>query len=172
MKLRHLILGRTTMTKLVCMHVHCFSRVWLFMTPWTIACQVPLSMGYSRWEYLSGLPCPPPMGHGRASSYPGVKPMTPASHALQGDFFFFFLPLYLFFNWRIIALQNFVVFCQTSTRISHRYTHAGEFLTTEPPRKPMSHHSIKQRHHLADKGPYSQNYGFFSSYVHMCEFDH
>ena len=32
-----------------------------------------------------------------------------------------FLPLY-FFNWRIIALQNFVIFCQTSTRVSHRYT--------------------------------------------------
>ena len=31
---------------------------------------------------------------------------------------FFFL-MYLFFNWRIIALQNFVVFCQTSTWISH-----------------------------------------------------
>ena len=28
----------------------------------------------------------------------------------------------LFFNWRIIALQNFVVFCQTSTRINHRYS--------------------------------------------------
>ena len=28
----------------------------------------------------------------------------------------------LFFNWRIIALQNFVVFCHISTRISHRYT--------------------------------------------------
>ena len=37
--------------------------------------------------------------------------------------FFFFLLLYLIFNWMIIALQNFVVFCQTSTRISHRYTH-------------------------------------------------
>ena len=29
----------------------------------------------------------------------------------------------IFFNWRIIALQNFVVFCHTSARISHRYTH-------------------------------------------------
>ena len=28
-----------------------------------------------------------------------------------------------FFNWRIIALQNFVVFCHTSTRISHKYIH-------------------------------------------------
>ena len=30
------------------------------MTPWTAACQAPLSMGFSRQEYWSGLPCPPP----------------------------------------------------------------------------------------------------------------
>ena len=29
-------------------------------TPWAIACQAPLSMGFSRQEYCSGLPCPPP----------------------------------------------------------------------------------------------------------------
>jgi len=52
---------------------------------------------------------------------PGVKPMSPASRALQGGFLFLFLPIYACFNWRIIALQNFVVFCQTSTRISDRY---------------------------------------------------
>ena len=34
-----------------------------------------------------------------------------------------FLNLKTFFNWRIIALQNFVVFCHTSPRISHRYMH-------------------------------------------------
>ena len=28
--------------------------------PWTVACQAPLSMGFSRQEYWSGLPCPPP----------------------------------------------------------------------------------------------------------------
>ena len=38
----------------------CFSCVWLFMTLWTVACQVPLFMGFSRQEYWSGLPCPPP----------------------------------------------------------------------------------------------------------------
>ena len=38
----------------------CFSHVWLFATPWTIACQASLSMGFSRQEYWSGLPCPPP----------------------------------------------------------------------------------------------------------------
>ena len=139
-KLRHLILGRTAMTKWVCMHAHCFSRVWLFMTPWTVACQVPLSVGFSRWDYFNGLPCPPPTGHGRASSQPRGETHDSCIPCIAGRFFFFFffLPLYLFFNWRIIDLQNFVVFCQTWTRISHRYTRAGEFFTNEPPRKPMS----------------------------------
>ena len=34
--------------------------VRLFSTPWTVACQVPLSMGFSRQEYWSGLPFPSP----------------------------------------------------------------------------------------------------------------
>ena len=37
-----------------------FSCVWLFVTPWTVAHQAPLSMGFSRQEYRSGLPCPYP----------------------------------------------------------------------------------------------------------------
>ena len=37
-----------------------FSRVWLFATLWAVACQSPLSMGFSRQEYWSGLLCPPP----------------------------------------------------------------------------------------------------------------
>ena len=37
----------------------CFSHVQLFTTLCTIACQAPLSMGFSRQEYWSGLPCPP-----------------------------------------------------------------------------------------------------------------
>ena len=37
--------------------------------------------------------------------------------------------------------------------------------------KPRGHNK-KQRHHFADKGPYSQSYGFFSSHVQMWEFDH
>ena len=35
-------------------------RVWLFATLWTAACPAPLSMGFSRQEYRSGLPCLPP----------------------------------------------------------------------------------------------------------------
>ena len=37
-----------------------FSHVWLFMTLWTVACQAPLSMGFSRQEYWRGFLCPPP----------------------------------------------------------------------------------------------------------------
>ena len=36
-----------------------FSHVQLFVTLWTTVCQAPLSMGFSRQEYWSGLPCPP-----------------------------------------------------------------------------------------------------------------
>ena len=38
----------------------CCSRVWLLVTPWTVACQAPLSMRFSRQEYWGGLSCPPP----------------------------------------------------------------------------------------------------------------
>ena len=37
-----------------------FSCAWLSATLWTIVCQAPLSMGFSRQEYWNGLPCPPP----------------------------------------------------------------------------------------------------------------
>ena len=43
----------------VCMLSH-LSRVQLFVTPWTVAFQAPLSMGFSRQEYWSGFPYPPP----------------------------------------------------------------------------------------------------------------
>ena len=54
----------------------CFSRVPLFGTPWTVARQAPLSIGFSRQEYGSGLPFPPP----RDLSDPGIEP---GSHPLQ-----------------------------------------------------------------------------------------
>ena len=43
----------------MCM-LNCFSCVWIFVVTWTVAHQAPLSMGFSRQEYWSGLPCPPP----------------------------------------------------------------------------------------------------------------
>ena len=43
--------------------VKSLSRVRLFATPWTVAYQAPLSMGFSRQEYWSGLPFPSPGDH-------------------------------------------------------------------------------------------------------------
>ena len=51
-----------------------FSCVGLFATPWTVAPQAPLSIGFSRQEYWSGLLCPPP---GDLLD-PGIKPVSPA----------------------------------------------------------------------------------------------
>ena len=44
-------------------------------TPWTVACQAPLSMGFSKQEYWSGLPFPSP---GDLPD-PGIKPWSPAA---------------------------------------------------------------------------------------------
>ena len=57
-----------------------FSPVQLFATPWTVACQASLSMGFSRQEYWSGLPFPPP---GDVPD-PGTELRSPA---LQADSF-------------------------------------------------------------------------------------
>ena len=56
----------------------CFSRVWLFEALWTIA---PVSMGFFRRKYWSGLPCPPP----RDLPDPGIEATSPASPVLQTD---------------------------------------------------------------------------------------
>ena len=60
-----------------------FSHVWLCATPWTVACQAPLSVDFSRQEYWSGLPFPCPRG----LPDPGIKPASLVSPALAGGFF-------------------------------------------------------------------------------------
>ena len=59
-----------------------FSRVPLFATLWTVAHQATLSMGFSRQEYWSGLPCPPA---GDLLDL-GIKPMSLASPVLAAEF--------------------------------------------------------------------------------------
>ena len=71
-------------------------------TPQTVAHQALLSMGLSRQEYWSGLPCPPP---GNLPD-PGVKPVALMSPALTGGFFSttweahlsLYIPLYYLIN--------------------------------------------------------------------------
>ena len=74
-------------SELICRALHCsaglltvvqsLSRVWLFVTPWTVARQAPLSMRFSRQEYWSGLPFPSP---GDLPD-PVIEPMSPAWQA-------------------------------------------------------------------------------------------
>ena len=59
-----------------------FSSFRLFASLWTVACQAPLSMRFSRQEYWSGLPCPPP---GDLPT-PGIKPVSPVLQADTGTF--------------------------------------------------------------------------------------
>ena len=60
-----------------------FSRVWLFATPWSVACQAPLFMGFFRQEYWRGLPLTSP---GDLPD-PGIKLTSLVSPALAGRFF-------------------------------------------------------------------------------------
>ena len=63
--------------------LNCFSHVQLFVTLWTVAHQAPLSMGFSKQEHWSRLPCPSP---GDLPG-PGIKPASLMSPALAIGFF-------------------------------------------------------------------------------------
>ena len=67
----------------VCVYAKSFSRIQLFATLWIVAHQAPLSMGFFRQEYWSGLSCPPP---GNPSDS-GIEPASLTSPALAGRFF-------------------------------------------------------------------------------------
>ena len=64
-----------------CVCVCTLSCAWLFTTPWTVARQAPLSMGFSRQENWSGLPFPPP---GDLPS-PGIEPVFSFISHADGD---------------------------------------------------------------------------------------
>ena len=68
----------------VCVLSH-FNHVRLFVTPWTVAPQVPLSMGFCRQEYWSGLPCPSPGDLPDPGMEP--EPVILRSPALASGFF-------------------------------------------------------------------------------------
>ena len=61
----------------------CFSHVRLCVSLWTVASQAPLSTEFSRQEYWSELPCPPP----RDLPDPGIPPASLMFPALGGGFF-------------------------------------------------------------------------------------
>jgi len=64
---------------ILCIHVQSINRVPVFVTPWTVSHQAPVSMGFSSQGYWGGLPGDLPN--------PAIKPMSPVSSALAGEFF-------------------------------------------------------------------------------------
>ena len=78
-----------------------FSRVQLFVTLWTLACQAPLSLVLSRHEYWKGLPFPTP------GDLPdlGIKPASLMSPALAGG---------LYTTW-----EAYIVLCVSLSQIPH-----------------------------------------------------
>ena len=93
------------MSKLLQVACSCylFAISCLFVTPWVIAHQAPLSMGFSRQEYWSGLPCCPP------GDLPGqeIKPISPA---FAGELFTtasgYLCEISIFYTNRIISIVN------------------------------------------------------------------
>ena len=91
------------------------------VTPWTVACQPPLSMGFSRQEYWSGLQFPS-LG---SLPNPGTEPKSPASSALAHGFFTTGppgKPLIMFnsFNMAHIETQTYIhTYTYTCIYISH-----------------------------------------------------
>ena len=105
----------------------CFSHVWVFATLWTMACQAPLSMGFSRREYWSELPCPPP---GDLPN-PGITAASLASPALAGGFWSLVPP-------RIhmcLLIENYLLI-ENWTHVSCVSCIASRFSITEPPGSP------------------------------------
>ena len=110
-----------------------FSCVQLFVTLWTLALQVLLSMGFSRQEYWSALPCPP------SGDFPdpGIEPMYPA---LQVDSLLLShqeRPLYY------INIINISYIRDVSEKASHSSTLAWKIPWMEEPGGPQSMGSLR-----------------------------
>ena len=82
--LRHWVLSQLILSDLLNNNVlSCFNHAWFFETLWTVAYQAPLPMGFSRKEYWSVLPRPPPGDFPN----PEPEPMCLISRELAGAFF-------------------------------------------------------------------------------------
>ena len=84
----------------MCVRAKSLQLCLTLLTPWTVAHQAPLSMGFSRQEYWSMLPCP------SSGDFPdpGIKPASPGPPALAGGF----LPLcHLTIYRKIVRISEF-----------------------------------------------------------------
>ena len=75
-------LDKSILVDMPCVHAQSFSHVQLFVTPWTVAHQSPLSMGFPRQEYWSGLPFTPSGGCADPCQFLLSFPLTPMGSML------------------------------------------------------------------------------------------
>ena len=106
-----------------CINCLVLSCAQFFVTPWTVANQAPLSMGFPRQEYWSGLPFPPPGGFPN----PGIKPVSPTL-ALT-DRFITTEPLGKCFDYTtcVLVTQS----CSTPWTVAHQAPVSMEFSRQE-----------------------------------------
>ena len=90
----------------VCVYAQSLSCVQLFVIPWTVTCQAPLSMGFSRQGYGSGVLFP---SSGNLPD-PGNKPASLVSPALAGGFFTTYTNLYLCLTPSYMVLVTLTMF--------------------------------------------------------------
>ena len=164
--------------------VKSLSHVRLLATPWTVAYQAPLSMGFSRQEYWSGLPFP---SSGDLPD-PGIKPRCPAlqadaltSEPISGaEKIRCGLHLICFFPHIYLYVSMYLDIYHWVERVGHDLEtkppshipvylsiylsiyHYNDFVSWKESNDKTRGHVKKQRHH---KGTSSQNCGFSSSHV-------
>ena len=136
-----LVALNTKVFQLYIIHVYILSRfssVQLFATPWTVACQAPLSMEFFRQEYWSGLPCPPPgdlpdqgwnprllcVLHLQAGSLPLAPPGKPILYVyILFKIFFSIWFIIAFFKLEDNCFQCCFGFWCTTLWITYKYTY-------------------------------------------------
>ena len=159
------------------MKVKSLSRVRLFMTPWTAAYQAPPSMRFSRQEYWSGVPLPSPLMAESEEKLKSLLMKVKEESEKAG------LKLN-FQKTKIIASGPITSWSIDGEKVGKvaDFIFLGFKITADSDcsheikrclllgRKAMTNLQNvlkKQRHYIANKGLYSQTYGFSSSYVWM-----
>ena len=119
------------------MKVKLVSCVRLLATPWTAAYQAPPSMGFSRQEYWSGLPCAPP---GDLPN-PGIKPTSLKSPALAVGFFTPSVSLEAGINSKLLVSYEEEIWKQICLKGQHEATWKREPFTREGerPQEKLTH---------------------------------
>ena len=115
------------------MKVKSLSRVRLLATPWTAACQAPLSVGFSRQEYWSGVPLPFPQLLNCVQLFVTlwtVARQAPSSMGFSGQEYWSGVP---FLPLRDLPDPGMEAKCPASLAL------AGGFFTAEPPGKPSKY---------------------------------